>query len=371
MACQLPFDPTALAREPEAATRARHGAYEWGGATPGMIGSSDHRLDPALSDFDPEQGRADAADRFDAGYPDLPIHVTRLEDGVLFGQGFFACSAAHPTCSRERLYLVSLKRLGELLPVLQPRKVERGPLYLVCANGGWRNTYHWLFQCVTNVALLGRVATERDQPYRIVLPALEARHRRTLELLGVPMARCVTLGPREYLHDVPLLYSDTLHNRFPFQPSPRLIALLDPLRRRALAACAAPTPARFYVSRRDSAARPLVNERALVEALERRGYRELTLSTLSVEEQIATFARAESIVAPHGAGLVHLMFAPPGCRLLEILPDHHRFAFFFRLAQARRLRYSMVLSRTEPAGEGDERAVRSTSVDIDRVLRLL
>ena len=368
MAFRLPFDPTELPRESESDTRARHGALRWGRPATEPIVGPGHRLDPALAEFSPDEGRADAADRFDAGYADLPIHLTRFEDGVLFGQGFFACSAGHPTGSRERLYLVSPKRLGELLPELRRRDAERGTLHLVCANGGWRNTYHWLFQCVANVALLGRVAAERGEPYRIVLPPLEPRHRRTLELLGVPFERCLTLGPREYLHDVPLLYSDALHNRFPFQPSPRLIALLDPLRERALAVHPAPTPARFYVSRRDSRARPLVDEGALIEALEARGYRELTLSELPVERQIAAFARAESIVAPHGAGLVHLMFAPPGCRVLEILPDNHRFAFFHRLAQARGLRYSMVLSRSSPAGSPDAGA---TSVDIDRVLALL
>ncbi len=364
MSFSLPFDPTNTTRESEEATRARHGSTEWGSPEKRPIRHSDFRLDPSLRDFPPV---GSYANRFESAYEDLSIHLTQIDDGVLFGQGFLLCSASHPTVSQERQYLLTHNGLSKLLPDLKRRTVEQGPIYLLCANGGWKNFYHWMFECMTSMALLRLVASQRNQAYRFVLPPLEAYQRRSLELLGITEDHCMTLGAREYLYDVPILYSNALHGKFSCQPSTRLISLLDPLRDCALKNNKRPMPSRFYVSRRDADARKLANEDELVAALEAEGYQELVLSRFSIEEQISAFSGASDIVAPHGAGLVHLMFAPPGCRVLEILPDSHRFAFFFRLAQLRKLRYSMVLShgldRKNPA-----RRNGVTHIDIEQVL---
>ena len=39
---------------------------------------------------------------------------------------------------------------------------------------------------------------------------------------------------------------------------------------------------------------------------------------MSVAEQIDAFSRARVIVAPHGAALANLVFAPPGATLVEL-----------------------------------------------------
>lgn len=367
MTLELPFDPTRLEREPESATRARHDTFVWRPRKRRTIRHADFRLDPDLAALPPVGERAN---RFDREYVEPPVHVTRIDDGVLFGQGFLLCSAGRPTISAERVYCRSCGELRKRLPELRRRAADPDTVYLAGAHGGWRNFYHWLLECVTSAVLLERIASRTDRPYRLVLPPLAPHQSRTLELAGIPMRRCITLNANECLRDVPLLYTDALNGRFSLRPSPELIGLLDPLRERARAAASDPMPSRFYVSRRDTSARRLVNEDELVAALEKEGYRELVLSELSIERQVAAFAGADRVVAPHGAGLAHLMFAPPGCRVLEILPENHRFAFFFRLAQVRGLRYSMVLARGVSGGRptGEHGAVR---VDVDRVLREL
>lgn len=68
------------------------------------------------------------------------------------------------------------------------------------------------------------------------------------------------------------------------------------------------TPERVYISRSDAAERRVLNEGELVAALRREGYERLVLSELSFAEQVATFAGATHVVAPHGAGLVNTMY---------------------------------------------------------------
>ncbi len=92
----------------------------------------------------------------------------------------------------------------------------------------------------------------------------------------------------------------------------------------------APRPARdaagggelkLYISRRGARQRRIVNEDALVEALQALGYTCVESEKLGFFEQAAIYSRAREIVAPHGAGLVNLLFTRPGGRLLEVFPE--------------------------------------------------
>lgn len=80
------------------------------------------------------------------------------------------------------------------------------------------------------------------------------------------------------------------------------------------------TPRRFYISRRDSARRSMVNEADFERALSDRGITPIVLSELGLLEKINLFRDAELVVGAHGAGLSHLVFAKPGVRVVEIMP---------------------------------------------------
>lgn len=67
---------------------------------------------------------------------------------------------------------------------------------------------------------------------------------------------------------------------------------------------------RFFVTRGKSAEndRRLQNEAAVVEALAPLGFQTLDPQTLSLDEQMATFASCGFMVSPHGAGLTNMVF---------------------------------------------------------------
>ena len=64
----------------------------------------------------------------------------------------------------------------------------------------------------------------------------------------------------------------------------------------------------------------MFDEAALMTALRPFGYQMVTLGTATIEQQIALFAGATHIVAPHGAGLTNIVFAQPETTLVEIFP---------------------------------------------------
>jgi len=88
---------------------------------------------------------------------------------------------------------------------------------------------------------------------------------------------------------------------------------------------------RIYISRKDANRRRVVNERAVIQCLEKHGFEAYTLSDLSVREQVRVFADAEQVVAPHGAGLVNMIFSE-SCEILELIPDDLVFPFYHCLA---------------------------------------
>lgn len=80
------------------------------------------------------------------------------------------------------------------------------------------------------------------------------------------------------------------------------------------------TAERIYISRRDGTRRPLLNEAWLEDQLERRGFRILRMADLPLPEQIGQVQGAAVVVAPHGAGLVHLLGPRRGIAVFELMP---------------------------------------------------
>jgi capsular polysaccharide biosynthesis protein len=143
-------------------------------------------------------------------------------------------------------------------------------------------------------------------------------HRQLLDLLGIPAAQRIDAAAHPHVQADELVVPSLLTEKNP----PWLVAWL---RSRLLPAGAPAGPrTRLYVTRGPSANNRSVRTEDEVRAyLEGHGFRSLDPGTLSVREQIDTFAAAEIIVGSHGAGLTNLTFASPGTRVIELFPAGH------------------------------------------------
>ncbi len=125
-------------------------------------------------------------------------------------------------------------------------------------------------------------------------------------------------------------------------------------------------PRRLYVTRGDRPnTRRYVQEDALLPHLERQGFVRVDPGTMSVQEQIDHFAAAEVVVAPHGAGLVNLTFAPPGVRVLELFaPRYLNPGYWAIVDNVPDSRYRYVVA--EPVDRlRSERAMQGVQDDVD------
>jgi capsular polysaccharide biosynthesis protein len=84
-----------------------------------------------------------------------------------------------------------------------------------------------------------------------------------------------------------------------------------------------PRPRRIYVSRRLSTShrpwyRAMRNEAEVEDLLRRNGFEIVYPETLSLADQVGTFAHAQCVIGPSGSGMFNTTFAPQACRVLDI-----------------------------------------------------
>jgi capsular polysaccharide biosynthesis protein len=105
---------------------------------------------------------------------------------------------------------------------------------------------------------------------------------------------------------------------------------------------------RLYVTRSDTPKRRIINEGAIWPLFAARGFEKIEAAKLSFRDQVATFAQAEAIAGPHGAGFANMLWALPGTRILEISNREKVKNTFFLLAKSLGQQHHAVIG-----GEGD------------------
>ena len=83
----------------------------------------------------------------------------------------------------------------------------------------------------------------------------------------------------------------------------------------------------------------LRNEREVEPFLLDHGFVFVDLEKFSFADQVRTFAEAEMIVAIHGAGLTNMVWAPPGCKILEIMDPNYVNLMYYVLSEVLEQRY--------------------------------
>jgi capsular polysaccharide biosynthesis protein len=134
-----------------------------------------------------------------------------------------------------------------------------------------------------------------------------------------------------------LLFLDDGYHKFETLYFPSHIGInpltLNWLRDKMLPA-AGPRPSkRVYVTRRLASRRRVLNEKELEPLLLDHGFVFVDLETFSFADQVRTFSEAEMIVAIHGAGLTNMVWAPPGCKIMEIMDPNHVSLMYYVLSE--------------------------------------
>jgi len=243
----------------------------------------------------------------------VPVHDARIvgREGLVI----------LPDNSYAAEYAYGPKRLRTLSDYRAPRRQRTVhktgsyfPLLVMPFASPW-NYYHWLHDTMMRYSGVADVLP--DDTRIVVSPNLAPFQRETLRRVGIPDERLVTFDAREVWELETLYFTAPASNPHNSRSEP--CAWLADTLRRAFGVTDTTPRRRLFLSRRDADLRRIVNEDAVEGLLRDHGFETIVPSELDLGEQVATFAAAEAVVAPHGAALTNILFAPSGPTVVEFI----------------------------------------------------
>ncbi|MEM7596562.1 MAG: glycosyltransferase family 61 protein [Pseudomonadota bacterium] len=174
---------------------------------------------------------------------------------------------------------------------------------------------HWMLDTLPQILQLIDSGEDLGQfDHFVFTEATKRTHRQTLDALGIAPQRVHSCKI-----DGKLLKTDA----FSYLTMPRHLTATHPrnydLLRDFFGARPAKRPTRrLYLSRANANRRKILNEAELVDRLRPLGFEAVCPEEYTLREQAAMMAEASHVISPHGAGMCNLVFAPPGCQVLEL-----------------------------------------------------
>lgn len=250
------------------------------------------------------------------------------------------------------------------LPVIEE---YAGSVAVLGTRGGGASYYHFLLDVLPRLEVLRRVLPA-EQPDAYYLPRGTRYHEEILELAGLDAHPVIESSPDRAIRAARLLVP-ALPNHD--ELTPRWV--VDWLRSRLAPGELDGRPRRLYVTRgQERNTRRYDQELEVWPELARRGFVRVDPGTMSVRDQIDTFAAAEVIVGVHGAALTNLVFCSPGVRVLHLMaPQYVKHCFWAILDSIPEAQYRYLVGDGTPVPPGGPmRGVQDDiSIAPERLLR--
>ena len=230
------------------------------------------------------------------------------------------------------------------------------------------NPYHWLLDGIARLSLLQHTTKPVDALY---IPLRNRYQKESLMLalqsmqLDIPIINAANVSDLKVqsLYQPSFALFDTRTHLAPAQWACDYV-------RDVLGKPSQECMRRIYISRPDASYRRVLNEDALVDLLQKYGFERVVLSQLSFAQQRDLFAQSEAIVAPHGAGLAHLLFCAPGTKVIEIFYPQFMQACYWQISKHMQLDYTFC--QGEPLDSSEAHwPFEDILVDIDKIKRVL
>lgn len=127
----------------------------------------------------------------------------------------------------------------------------------------------------------------------------------------------------------------------------------------------------IFLSRKKNRRRELVNEKALIFAIQERwNFSVVDPGDYSYEDQINIFSNCRLMIGSHGAGFTNLLFAEPTATIIELFPDKYLNVGLQRIAIAKGLDYHYIVGDTLRYNAKNAHLLKYT-INIDKVLEKL
>jgi tetratricopeptide (TPR) repeat protein/capsular polysaccharide biosynthesis protein len=228
---------------------------------------------------------------------------------------------------------------------LPPLKFMDGSVAVLSGLSG--NVYfHWMVDVLPRLEVMRCQGINwTDIDWFMVNSCRSPFQRQTLEILGIPPHKI--LESDRYSHiQAEQLVVPSFAGHLGWLSDWALRFLRQSFLSKALTALPSNSqlyPERIYISRAKAKYRKIFNESAVINILAKYGFISVALESMSFLEQVALFANAKAIVAPHGSGLTNLIFCDSGAKVVEIFSPHYVRPYFWTIAHQLQLEHYYLL----------------------------
>ncbi|HEY9689346.1 MAG TPA: glycosyltransferase 61 family protein [Coleofasciculaceae cyanobacterium] len=265
---------------------------------------------------------------------------------------------------------------------LPPPEYFAGTVAFLATRWGKVTYFHWMFDVLPRLEVLRRSGFDWESIDQFVVNLYELPFQhQSFERLNIPLEKVIACCHTEWFGSV-----DPVPGRIPHLTADRLLVpaipelriyrgarwahqflrdtFLEPARQQRF-------PDRIYITRRSAAYRHVVNDAAVVAALEALGFRAIDPAQLPLVDQAAAFAAAKVIVAVHGAGLTNLVFSQPGTKVIEIFQPSHRQNTYWLLSNLGGLEHYHLTADLAPGADQTTAVQQNIVINLDRLKAVL
>ncbi|WP_019498104.1 tetratricopeptide repeat protein [Pseudanabaena sp. PCC 6802] len=205
--------------------------------------------------------------------------------------------------------------------------------------------FHWMVDILPRLEILRRCGVDwAEIDWFVVNSCSSAFQSQTLEILGVPAPKIIESDRQPYIQAEQLIVP-SFAGYLGWLSDWALEFLRQAFIPPALALADRHYPERIYVSRERAKFRKIFNEAEVMQVLSQHGFVSVVLESMSFLEQVAMFARAKAIVAPHGSGLTNIAFCHAGTQIVEIFSPHYVRQYFWTISQQLQLQHYYLLGK--------------------------
>ena len=273
-------------------------------------------------------------------------NILTTPEAILRHQLFNPVADLMPEDFYGRLAFAGDRNSGAWMPT-DPFDVAYLPEAAAFTDGVAFNYAHWITEVLPRMAAFVREDAYASLPL-IIDADLHENILRSIVLLAGPERVLHRLGPDQLVR-VGVLHNVSPTGYVPFKLRPQSLdsichGLFGPqalrqavgqLRRTIGSKPADRSRPKLFV-RRNSTLRRMVNEAEVEEALAAWGFVVVEPERLSFDEQVATYSGAGMIVGATGAAMANLVFCPPDCPAVVMMPRFRHTAYWYwrRMAAA-------------------------------------
>ncbi|NEP05705.1 MAG: glycosyltransferase family 61 protein, partial [Okeania sp. SIO4D6] len=191
--------------------------------------------------------------------------------------------------------------------------------------------FHWIVDLLPRIEILRRGINLEEIDWFLVNNYQQPFQQETLKILGIPEDKILASDRHPYIQAEELVIPSFSGYLGWLQPWGVKFLREVFLKERIIEKSG--LPERIYISRSNARYRRVMNEPEVVEVLSKFGFTCITPESMSLESQIAIFAHAKIIVAPHGSGLTNIVFCNRETKIIELFSPNYLRYYYWHISQ--------------------------------------